>query len=66
MIFDKIAQTANLLDSIFVWNRDQNWLVKSAAGDLHLATRHERANALDVLGMLFYQPFEQRAGIVQP
>ena len=66
MIFDKMAQTPYLLDSIFVGYGDQNRLVKSSARDLHLAARNKRANALEILGMLFRQPFEQRTGIVQP
>ena len=66
MFFDKIAQPPDLLDLIFVRNGDQNRLVESSANDLDLAARRERADPLDVFGMLFSEPFEQRAGIVQP
>ncbi len=66
MIFDEIAQTADLFDPIFVRNGDQNRLVKSAAHDFHLAARRERGDLLNIFGMLLGQPFEQRAGIMQP
>src|SRR6266853_1355558 len=66
MILDKMAQTANLFDSIFVGDGNQNRFVKSSANDLHLAARDERPNALDVLRMLFGQPFQERTGVMQP
>src|ERR1700733_13671519 len=46
MFFDKLAQPPNLLDSILVRNRDQDWFVESSSDYLHLAARHKRANAL--------------------
>ena len=42
MLFNKVAQPANLFDLIFVGNGDQDRLVKSSAYDLNLAPRRER------------------------
>ena len=66
LIFNKAAQPVNLLDSILERNRYQNRFVKSSAHDFHLAARHQRTNPLQIFGMLFGHPFEQRTGIVQP
>src|ERR1700740_377029 len=66
MLFNKVAQPANLFDLIFVGNGDQDRLVKSSAYDPTRAPRRERGDALEVFGMFVGQPLEQRAGVVQP
>ncbi len=51
--------------AVFRRNGDQDRLIKSAAGDFHLAALHQRAQQIEIFGMSALDPFEQRAGVMQ-
>ena len=66
LLFDEVCKTPDLLDLIFKGNRNQNWFVEASAHDLDLALGRKRRNLLNVFGVMFGNPFEQRTGIMQP
>ena len=51
--------------AVFGRNGDQDRLVKSAAGDFHLAALHQRAQQIEIFGMDALDPFQQRASVMQ-
>jgi hypothetical protein len=65
MFLDVIRQPGNLLLSIRRRYGNKDRFVEAAANQFHLAGGHQFPQAIKIFRMIFLNPQQQRAGIVQ-
>ena len=66
-VFLKVGgQAGDLFALIFGGNGNQNGLIEAATDELYLAALDELSQAHEILGTIFFDPGEQRPGIMEP
>jgi len=65
VLFEISVETRDLLALILRGNRDQDGFVEASADKLDLAVLDQLSQAVEILGPMFLDPGEERAGIVE-
>ena len=65
MFFEIGSQARDLFVLIFGGNGNQDGLVKAATDEFHLTTLDECSQASEIFGAIFFDPREQRPGVVE-
>ena len=65
MFFEIVAQAIDLLAAVFLRNRNQYWLVKTAADHFQLIALLQATQKIEIFRMCIFDPFEQAARQMQ-